>query len=154
MKHLRRTWTFQESFACDQNETFQLDIWGLWSQTRHVNEGILSQRHLKGSALYFVPTKDIERLQKPQELSMGWNDCSSSIPAVTLHRGGGQGRMLMSAMLVIQKKEWLEIYCRFSSLSFKKKKRKKKKALKLYQKSLNVLPNSPKKAKWRKKSLY
>lgn len=87
--------------------------------------------------MYFVPTKDIERLQKPQGLSMGWNDCSSSISALTPHRRGDQVRTFMSTMLVIQKRvtgNMLQVI-----LIFLQKKEEEIKALKLYKKSLNVL---------------
>lgn len=63
-----------------------------------------SQRHLKGAALYFVPTKDRKRLQKPRELSMGWNGCYSFSSALTLHRTGGQVGAFMSTALVIQER--------------------------------------------------
>lgn len=103
MKHLRRTWTFQESFVCDQNETFPLDTWGLWSQTRHVNTALFHRGIWDALLCVLFPQKiqkDFRNLK-----NFPWDGMTvPSISVLILHRGGPQVRTLMPTMLIIPKR--------------------------------------------------
>lgn len=104
MKHLRRTGTLQQSFSWDQNENPQNGYLRSLISNWAFQHSSLSQSHLKGASLYLIPTKDTERIKKPQEFSMGWNGCSSSGSALTLCMRGAQVCAFMSNTVAIQER--------------------------------------------------